>query len=93
LPASPISEKILKRFYDRFKNVRRTSGTTGYDSAMLNTIAEIVLVSMGIIDQQLFSLQSFNQDRDYYESLRDDFEKNDLDLDKNFASLRLKSQR
>lgn len=88
--ASPFSEKILRRFYNRFKEIRKNQGLSRYTSAMLNTIAEITLISLGIIDSRIFSRKAFKLDDDYYTSLSESFSGKGLNLDQTMNYYNLK---
>lgn len=69
-----FADKIQKRFVKRFRRVKKFDDRKSLANEMLNTIAEYVLVGMGIISPKLFSLRSFQQDpqhhRDFDERLR-----------------------
>lgn len=53
-----VSERLVKRFRNRFKNIELNSAITDTDKiAALNIAAEFVLVSLGIINPEIFCLQ------------------------------------
>ncbi|MCB0336239.1 MAG: hypothetical protein KDD62_08030, partial [Bdellovibrionales bacterium] len=49
-----ISERITKRFIARFSYIGQSSPGYTYADAMMNTISEYTMVSLGIIDPNLF---------------------------------------
>lgn len=53
-----VSERLIKRFCTRFENIKSTSTITDADKkAASNIAAEFVLVSLGIINPEIFYLQ------------------------------------
>lgn len=49
-----VSERIVKRFIARFQGLRACSAGYDYTDAMMNTISEFVMVSLGIVQPELF---------------------------------------
>lgn len=49
-----LSERISKRFVARFGSLRSSSSGHEYRDAMMNTIGEFVMVSLGVLDPSLF---------------------------------------
>jgi hypothetical protein len=49
-----VSERIAKRFITRFRGLGHSSPGYEYGDAMMNTISEFVMVSLGIIQPELF---------------------------------------
>ncbi|HEY4523556.1 MAG TPA: hypothetical protein VJK04_01630 [Candidatus Paceibacterota bacterium] len=60
-----LSERIQKRFVARFIAIRGITAER-FESAFLNTIGEYVLVSMGILSQDLFALQKGERNKEEY---------------------------
>lgn len=60
-----LSERIQKRFVARFTATRGITAQR-FESAFLNTIGEYVLVSMGVLSQDLFALQKGERNAEEY---------------------------
>lgn len=75
-----VSERLAKRFCDRFKNIKSNSTITdAFKIATSNIAAEFVLVSLGIINPEIFCLLRRNVSEkeiekrtleEFYESLK-----------------------
>jgi hypothetical protein len=52
-----LSERIVKRFIARFKSLGQSSSSSLYTDAMMNTIGEFAMVSLGVLDPELFQKQ------------------------------------
>lgn len=52
-----MSERLIKRFVKRFNRVGRKAQAENFEEAMLNTIAEYTLISMGVISPDIFTLR------------------------------------
>jgi len=57
-----LSLRIQKRFASRFDDAGKNAQARHFQDAMINSIGEFVLVSLGIITPEIFHLQSFEFD-------------------------------
>lgn len=74
-----ISERTLKRFGERAKGTSLRNSET-FKHPFLNTIAEYLLVSMGVVSPDLFKLQTHEIEQNEYNELKADLAKAGLDL-------------
>jgi hypothetical protein len=70
-----LSERMLKRFVTRFKRACKKAKAYEYEPALLNTIAEFTLISMGIILPELFELGTIDTETEWYQSAKDGLRK------------------
>lgn len=85
-----LSERLQKRFVDRFSKVGQKSKPEQFELAFLNTIGEATLISMGILSPEIFALQKAELDREVYKEMKEDLAKNDVDFDKLLKDYSLK---
>lgn len=76
---SIISERTLKRFGERTKGSFLRS-PENFKNPFLNTIAEYLLVSMGVVSPDIFKLHTHEIEQNEYKDLKDDLAKAGLDL-------------
>jgi len=86
------SERLQKRFVHRFKRVRMHSDADTFEEAMLNTIGEYTLVSMGIIAPEIFVLSRGEIPVEMFKEIGSDLAKEGIDLKKLLGSYRLRSE-
>lgn len=60
-----VSERMQNRFAARFRNSEAVNART-LETAFMNTVAEYVMVSMGVVDPELFQLRKSELDQDLY---------------------------
>lgn len=72
-----VSERVLTRFETKVTQSIRRSTPGEFENAVLNMIGEQALVTMGVLDQKLFQLQSANVD---YSILEPDFKELGLSM-------------
>lgn len=78
--AFTISDRMQKRFASSFNRARR--GESGrLEEAFLNTIGEYVLISMGIIDPDIFSLRKQVIEKEEADELRKTFKEVGISYD------------
>jgi hypothetical protein len=87
-----LSERTQQRFATRFIQISPSSESKEYKTAFMNTIAEYVLVAMGIIDPGIFSLRSTTIEEDEYKALRTNFTELGMNLDEILKHYNLKPQ-
>ncbi|MFH1668017.1 MAG: hypothetical protein ABH884_03290 [Candidatus Komeilibacteria bacterium] len=76
-----FSQHIQTRFVKRFSQGIRNTAKQTQQTMILNTLGELVLVSMGIISPKLFSTKCFQQDPDYFLAMRSDLNDIHVDID------------
>jgi len=86
-----VSERMEKRFATSFMGSRNRS-KEAMKNAFINTIGEYVLISMGIVSPEVFTLQGFDQDRFEYESLKESLAESGLNLDQISAQYNLNKE-
>lgn len=86
------SERLQKRFVKRFVRVRTHSQSDTFEEAMLNTIGEYTLVSMGIIAPEIFILSRGEIQKEMFAEIGKDLAKEGIDLPKLLAGYRLRSE-
>ncbi|GEM_PF-5268156 len=74
------SERLQKRFVKRFGGVREHSRPENFEDAMLNTVGEYALVSMGVIAPEIFTLSRGGASRDMLEEIVGDLAKEGISL-------------
>lgn len=87
-----VSDRIQRRFAASFGTVSRSSTPKQYEEAMLNTIGEYVLVSMGIIAPDVFVLQHGEVDDVAADYAREGLQECGLNLEKLTQEYRLKQK-
>lgn len=85
-----LSERIQNRFYSRFKQITKGQKSDIYKTAFLNTVGEYVLVSMGIISPELFSLKKGYFGDDQYNDLKTKLTEDGIDIERLFSYYSLK---
>lgn len=76
-----LSERVQRRFADKFSRVGEKTSSESMKNAFLNAIGEYVLVSMGIVHPDVFQLNRGMRDISAYEDAKSDFSDAGLDLD------------
>ncbi len=84
-----MSERLSKRFLKRFGRVGPRAHAQDFVVAMLNTIAEYTLMSMGVISPEIFTLQRGRVDSEAYDSARTELAGIGIKLDKVLAHYNL----
>lgn len=68
-----LSERLQRRFVKRFGRVKH-NGPDVYEEAFTNTVAEFVLMSMGIISPDIFVLQKSEMSEELFAAVSKDME-------------------
>lgn len=68
-----LSERLQRRFVKRFGRVKH-NGPDVYEEAFTNTVAEFVLMSMGIISPDIFVLQKGEVSKELFAAVSNDME-------------------
>ena len=74
-----LSERLQRRFVKRFGRVRH-NGPDVYEEAFMNTVAEYVLMSMGIISPDIFVLQKGEMSKELFATVSKDMEGTGLSM-------------
>lgn len=85
-----MSERLIKRFVRRFKRVGAKAQAGQYEEAMLNTIAEYTLISMGVISPDIFTLQRGEVDTEALDAAETKLSEVGIDLNSVLAHYDLK---
>ena len=88
--APVLSERIQKRFAERFRCVRENALPEQYRDAMLNTIGEFVLASLGIVAPSLFQIMQREIDQLSTLIAEQACDESDYDLQQAFGYWKLK---
>lgn len=84
-----LSERLLKRYVNRFKKLPASARHQDYEEMILNTIAEFTLLSMGIISPNIFELKRVPRDTEQYQGVVESLKKIGVDLDSLMKRYRL----
>jgi hypothetical protein len=76
-----LSERIQNRFANRFVNVGKKAHPKEFETAMMNSIAEFVMASMGVVHPELFALKDGEIDDSTYDGAKEVLAASDIDLD------------
>lgn len=87
-----VSERIQRRFADRFSKAGWRTSPESMQNAFLNAVGEYALVSMGVVYPNLFQLNRGVRDTDAYENAKDSFADAGLDLDEVLRQSNLQGQ-
>lgn len=75
-----VSDRLIRRFASRFAQVSPRAKEGEHGIAFCNVISEYLLMSMGILTEDLFSLKKGDLDAEEFEELKDTL-KNDFGVD------------
>ncbi len=76
-----VSERMMMRFSDRFRQMGKNSKQSEYEIPFGNTVADYALVSMGVVSPQLFALKSQSFDEIAYNDMKLLLKEDGHDLD------------
>ena len=86
------SERLQKRFVKRFAGAREYSRPENFEEAMLNTVGEYALISMGIIAPEIFRLSRAGVSLEVFEEVAGDLAKDGIKLSEVLSNYRLRSE-
>ena len=75
-----MSERLIGRFLKRFRRIGPNAQAAYFEEAMLNTVAEYTLISMGVISPEIFALQRGHVASEAYEAAGEELEKVGISL-------------
>lgn len=87
-----LSERLQRRFVKRFHRVTARSKPSDFAEAFLNTIAEYVLMSMGVISPSIFALQKSEVATGFYDEVYADFKGEPVDMKQLFDRYGLRTE-
>ena len=86
------SDRLIKRFVKRCKDVGQKKRPGDVKEAFMNVAGEVTLITMGIIEQDMFTLRKAQIDPDVYDDVRKKFSEIGLDIDKVFGSYKQRNE-